>query len=282
MTRRPPIVVLLGALSRDLDLGAPTAPPRPGGTVLYAGLALARLGVAVRVVTRVAAADADRLLAPLRAAGVEVVWLPSRQTTTYANDYRPTVERHELGATSDTLAAGDVPPHWRDADVVQLGPLHHDDLRPGIAAGIAGLRGLDLQGLVRGRGGAACVATGLEAHLAGLDVVQASAHELPIAAGGATANGFRRRHGIGELVVTRGARGAAIVSATGTTEIPALPVDATPHPAGAGDVFLAVYLLARRLGGGVAEAGGLAARAAAAHVERGLLPPTLPGLRLPP
>jgi len=281
MTRRPPIVVVLGSLSRDLDLAAPALPPRPGGTVVYAARALARLGVAVRVVTRVAPADADTLVAPLHAAGVAVAWRPSRATTTYANDYRPTVERHELRAASDPLAADDVPAAWRDADVVQLGPLHHDDLRPGVAAGMRGLRGLDLQGLVRGPGGSAAVVPELDAHLAGLDVVQASVHELPIAAGDATADAFRRRHGIGELVVTRGARGAIIVGAAGTTEIAAVPVEDARNPTGAGDVFFAVYLLARRLGHELAAAGALAARAAAAHVRDGVLPPALPGLHLP-
>ena len=280
MRHAPPVALLLGSTSRDLDLATPEAPPRPGGSVLYAALALARLGVTTRVVTRVASADADLLLAPLRAAGVSVHALPSTHTTTYANDYRAAVDHHELRAVSDPLSASDVPTAWRDADVVQLGPLHHDDLRAGIATGVRGFRGLDLQGLVRvpAGTGAARVAPDLAVQLAGIDVLQASEPDLPIAAGDASPDAFRRRHAVGELVLTRGARGATIHTDTGIVDVPGAPAVERRFPVGAGDVFLAIYLLARRWGMAVAEAGLIAAGAAAAQVAVGMVPEVLPGL----
>jgi fructokinase len=287
---RPPIALLVGSTTRDLDLAAPETPSRPGGSVLHAALALARLGVTTRVVTRLAPADSEALLAPLRAAGVALHALPSTHTTTYANDYRTAVERHELRATSDPLSLADVPTAWRDADVVQLGPLHHDDLRPDVAAGVRGLRGLDLQGLVRVPTGSGPprVAPTLAAMLAGIDVLQASEHELPIAAGETPPAEVRRRWAIGELVLTRGARGATIYGEDGVVEVAAVPVprrrvgsaDVRQHrvPAGAGDVFLAVYLVARASGASLADAGAVAAAAAAAHVAEGTVPEVLPGL----
>lgn len=273
--QRTPVALVLGSISRDLDLAMPDAPARPGGTVLYAALALARLGVTTRVVTRLAPADHD-LLVPLQAAGVAVHALPSTATTTYANDYRAPLDRHELRAVSDGLTADDVPPAWGEADVVQLGPLHHDDLAPGIVSTSRALRGLDLQGLVRARAGSGepPIAHALAAHLAAVDVVQASAAELP----DASPSDFRRRHGIRELVVTRGAQGATILTAGGTTHVPAVSGVEARVPVGAGDVFLALYLLARAMGVPVAAAGAVAARGAAAHVADGVLPAVLAGL----
>jgi sugar/nucleoside kinase (ribokinase family) len=276
---RPLVALLVGSVTRDLELAAPASPARPGGSVLYAALALARLGVATRVVTRLAAPDADGLLAPLRAAGVAVHALPSVHTTTYANDHRAGVDRHELRATSDPLALSDVPAAWRVADVVHLGPLHHDDLQPDVTSGVRGLRGLDLQGLVRVPAGsdAPRVATALARLLAGVDVLQASEHELPLAAGKAPPAHFRRRHAIGELVLTRGARGATVYTDDAVVEVTAPMVRQPRFPLGAGDVFLGVYLAARAAGAGVADAGEVAARAAAAHVADGSVPPGLLG-----
>src|SRR5262245_44734012 len=76
--------LVLGAITRDLEAGQPAV---AGGVVPYAGRAFAALGARTRVVTRVRDADAAELLAPLRAAGVDVHALPSAETTTYANDY---------------------------------------------------------------------------------------------------------------------------------------------------------------------------------------------------
>lgn len=190
------------------------------------------------------------------------------------------MEGHELRATSDPLSLADVPPAWRDADVVQLGPLHHDDIRPDVVAGVRGLCGLDLQGLVRVPAGSGPprVAPSLAAMLSGVDVLQASAHELPIAAGETTPEQVRRRHAVRELVVTRGARGATIHGEDTVVDVAAVPVRQPRARVGAGDVFLAVYLVARASGAQVAEAGAVAARAAAAHVADGAVPTVLPGL----
>jgi sugar/nucleoside kinase (ribokinase family) len=266
--------LLVGALSRDLAPGE-DGPGRAGGVVVHAGCALARLGATTHVVTRVHPEDVAELTAPLHAAGIVVRALPSRATTTYVNDYTGPVDRHELRATSDPIGPDDVPPTWRAADVVQLGPLHPGDIRPETVAVLRGLRGLDVQGLVRQPGTAvlrACDA--LPVFLPHVDVVQANEAEIEPLLAGDTVARFMARHAVRELLVTRGARGVTVLLADGAAhDVPAVPAGGGAK-VGAGDVFLAAYLLERATGGHPVTAAAVAARAVALEIAADARPAT--------
>ena len=241
----PRTALVVGAVSRDFIAGHDG--PVPGGVVFHAGSALARLQAQVRVVTRVRGDDASALLGPLDAEQVETLALPSRETTTYRLDYRGPVDSHELVAESDPIGPGDIPETWRRADLVHLGPLHRRDLLPEVPAVLEGFVGLDVQGLVRvaGAGGSRVSEfPGLPAFLANVDVLKASDHELPALLAGDTAEAFRSRYGVPELLVTRGDRGATLFTCHGERQVPVTPTTGT-EIVGAGDVFLATYLLLR-------------------------------------
>jgi len=267
----PLVALLVGSISRDLLADGGSA---PGGVPHWAGLALLRLGARVRVVTRAATAD-DALLDPLRAAGAEVLRLPSARTTTCRNEYAETGDRHELWACSDPISAADVPEPWRRADLVQLGPLHRRDLAPDLARSLCGRIGLDAQGLVRagqGEGTHLAAAEGLEAALVGVQVLKAGEDELPFVLRGAEPPGrLLERSALDALLITRGARGATLLTRAGRIEIPALALRAR-FPTGAGDVFLAAFLWALASGQSAAAAARLASRASAAKIETGELP----------
>jgi sugar/nucleoside kinase (ribokinase family) len=267
----PPRALVIGAVSRDLGPeGGATG--RPGGVVVHAGCALARLGAATRVVTRVHPDDAATLLAPLAAEGVAVAALPSRHTTTYVNDYAGAVDAHVLREASDPIGPDDVPPAWRTADLVQLGPLHSDDVLPETAALLAGLRGLDVQGLVRKRGTPALRASAsLALLLPHVDVVKASEPELLAMLDGDSVERFVARHAVRELLVTRGAAGVTVMTAARRVEVPAVPARGTAR-VGAGDVFLATYLLQRARGDDPVTAARAAAHVAALKIEHGTVP----------
>ncbi len=263
----PLTALVVGSVSRDLESGR----ERPGGVVHYAGLALTQLGIVTRVVTRVAREDDTELLAPLRAAGAAVCALPSRATTVCRNDYAAAVDRHELCAVSDPIAVSDLPPDWLDSHVVQLGPLHRDDLHPGMGAQLSGWVGLDLQGLARERSAAGTRLAALDAlplYTRGVGVIKASEEELSALAGPRGADRFRRDLGADELIVTRGASGATLVTQDGRLDLPAHPARRR-FPTGAGDVFLAAYLLGRARGAKPPDAAQLALRVSAEQVERG-------------
>ncbi|MFQ5699020.1 MAG: PfkB family carbohydrate kinase [Myxococcota bacterium] len=263
--------LVIGAISRDLDAAHPAARETAGGVVHHAGLALARLGTRPRVVTRVRPDD-DRLLGPLRSAGVEVVAHPSRRTTTYRNDYSGLSDAHELCAVSDTLHAADIPSDWRSADLIQLGPLHRRDLDPELPQQLDGRIGIDIQGLVRLPGPALLAPyPKLEVLLDRVQVLQASESELPSLLAGDTVERFVRRHGIEEMIVTLGARGSVLLHRGRRLEVPALEV-AGRHPVGAGDVFLASYLVARARSSSPMDAARFATRICAAKIDTGELP----------
>ncbi len=263
--------LVLGAITRDVEPGGASS---PGGVVHYAGLAFAALGARTRVVTRSRPDDARELLAPLCAAKVETRALPSRETTTYANDYSGSEDRHELLAASDPIGPGDLPAAWRRADAIHLGPLHRRDLLPETVAVLEGRIGIDLQGLAR-RSGAAGTELApnaeLKDFLAHVDVAKAAEEEIAVLLEGRTLPEFRRQFSIAELLVTLGARGALLVTQSGVEEIAAVPARRR-FPTGAGDVFLAAYLFARASGREPRAAGRVAARASAAQIELGHLP----------
>lgn len=261
---------VVGSASRDV---APDGRTTPGGVVHHAGLALARLGARTRVLTRVRGEDAHELLAALERAGVRVTALESANTTVCANDYEGEVDRHELLSVSDTLSAQDVPRvgGWRELALVQLGPLHRDDLAPGIARPFTGLVGLDTQGLLRERGPEGTRLRPLAdvgKWFDGVAIAKASEVELPVLLDGQVPSRFLAATGVRELVVTRGPRGASVITAAGQIDVPALSAKRR-HPVGAGDVFLAAYLFARVRGLPAEAAAGLASRASAAKIETG-------------
>jgi fructokinase len=260
-------------MSRDLEQHDGRTVERPGGVVHHAGLALLRLGATVRVLTRVHPAD-DGLLMAIRSEGAEVRALDSRQTTTCRNDYTGPIDRHELLATSDPIGTDQLPPEWRDADLTHLGPLHRRDLEPEVTRCAGGLVGLDLQGLLR-RSEAG--ATRLEPNpalprfLNGAEVVHANQEEIEVVLEGDSLEGFVKRHSIPEMLVTRGAGGAVLVEKGRRVDIPARPTNAR-HCVGAGDVFLATYLLLRVQGLASGEAARGAAQACALRIEVGEIP----------
>jgi len=262
--------LVLGAITRDLE---PGTPPHPGGVVHYAGLTFAQLGAQTRVVTRVAPADDAELLAPLRAAGVEVRSAPSRATTTYENDYRSAIDRHRLIRTSDPITLADVPIAWRTADAIQVGPLHRTDVSLDVIRALRGCVGIDVQGFVREPSSKATrltADTGLGSYLELIPIVHASEDELGIILEGYSVEAFCREYGIEELLITRGAQGMTLVRGEQHVDIPSMRV--TPRfPAGAGDTFLAAYLFCRASNHEPIAAAEFAVRATAQKVAHGAI-----------
>jgi sugar/nucleoside kinase (ribokinase family) len=260
--------LVLGAVTRDESRSASGEKQlEAGGVPTYAGTALARLGAHVRVVTRLHERDGDALLAPLLAEGVEVHALPSAMTTTYALDYSGASDVHELRATSDPIGPDDLPESWRRADLIQLGPLHRRDLLPALVEDLAGFTGLDVQGLVREPHGK----RDLPRLLPQVDVLQVSEEESGALLEGEPLEAFAKRFGLGEVLITRGALGATLLTAGTRYEVRAAPSTGR-HRIGAGDVFLACYLLQRVRGAAPERAAEWAARVCAEKLDAGQVP----------
>ena len=160
----------------------------------------------------------------------------------------------EMPAAADPVRAPQVLKALDQADCVHLGPLHPQDIDPGvfpILKGSGALVVLDAQGYARGVEHG-CVVPAVSEHLGpaleAADIVKTNQGELET---------IRRFHGrslpqlitdfgIREWVVTCGPDGGRVVDAQGHEHrYKAAPAPRRVDPTGAGDVFLAAYVAAR-------------------------------------
>jgi sugar/nucleoside kinase (ribokinase family) len=269
--------VVVGHVTKDL-IRIPGRPDRTssGGCGVYAAVALQRLGLSVTVVTKVAAADAV-LLAPLRAAGIELVAHPSATTTVFENRYRGAqlAERTQrVPSIAAPFGAADL--DGLAADVVHLGPLTADEMGPPVfraARGVAPLVSFDAQGVLRRVVAQAVVATPvpdlgrLLRHVDVLKVDDAEAAALVGEAEPGRAADALAALGPREVLVTLAERGSLVRSAEGVARIAPVPPRAAVDATGCGDTYLAGYTAARLRGEAPARAARIAAAAATLKLE---------------
>lgn len=264
-------VCVIGHVTRDIIVVKGRAPTTmPGGTAYYTAIALARLGVATTVITRVAAQDDDALLGGLRSTGVHVFCHSSVATTAYENVY-PTdtldIREQKVAAVAEPFSAGDVADIR--ADVVHVGTCTSKDLAPGLLSELARpdrILSVDVQGMLRN-------VAGRHVHLedwpdkrtdfADIDILKADYEEARVLTGIEAPEHAAQRlaeFGPKEVIVTLGSQGSVVMDRSGICRIPPFPPSKAVDATGCGDTFMAGYI-ARRLAGDNTET---AARFAAA------------------
>lgn len=236
----------------------------PGGTVSYAARTATAMGVRARVLT---AAGPDADLAALE--GHEVHVVPVEHTLTLRHTFRGAIrDQTVVHTTGRRLRPSDAPASWPTPAVLIVAPLLPDDLDPAAFAAVDAdeccvtgqgyLRQVDRSGAISVPGRPTDALMQALAPSVSLFLSHEEVDTWPDAARSDVVARVRR------LVVTRGARGADVVTARGTHHVdpvPATAVDST----GAGDVFAAAFILA--VGEGETTACRLAAAYAAAAVE---------------
>ncbi len=228
-----------------------------GGTATYASLALRALGLDVALLGAAGRDHADMLRAPLARAGVDLGHLGTSETdpsTAYLLDYlgTPPVRRVRLEHRGPVLGPADVPPLPPGVAFVHVGAVAGEVLPGAIRALAAWGRPLaiDLHALRRfSADGHVRLGTAAESGIdfECFDTVKGSVEEIrafdPGAADLPAALRAIARRGVRHVFATDGSAGALLLSDDSLVSIPAVPVaeiDAT----GAGDVFLAAFLLA--------------------------------------
>ena len=113
-----PDFLTIGHVTRDL---LPDGSWRLGGTVTFAALTAARLGLRAAIVT---SASAD-VLAALDATlpDIPLSVIPTDKATTFENIYSAAGRQQVLRGRAATLTITAIPPAWRDAAIVLLAPV---------------------------------------------------------------------------------------------------------------------------------------------------------------
>lgn len=109
--------LIIGHITQDITANGLVL----GGTASYASLTARALGMRVGVVTSCAA---DLYLPELD--GIQVVRKSSEYTSTFKNTYTPEGRIQHIHHVADKLDIDDVPPAWRNAPIVHLGPLTNE------------------------------------------------------------------------------------------------------------------------------------------------------------
>jgi sugar/nucleoside kinase (ribokinase family) len=228
----PPDFLVIGAVAKDL---LPNGGWRLGGSVTYASLQASRLGLDTVAVTSCAPDVSPAEAVP------SVRWhvIPSPTTMTFENRYGDGRRHQRLLATCTPIEAAHVPPRWREAPAVLLGPLYAEvDVRLGAIFPPASQVGLAAQGWLRRLDGNQVTATPIEGDEPWLigDTVFLSDEDAPEPERAA----LWQKH-VPTIILTRADAGCTVWSAAGRLEVPAFPTHSV-DASGAGDVFAAAYL----------------------------------------
>jgi 1D-myo-inositol 3-kinase len=229
-----PDYLVLGTITRDIIPGGFNV----GGTVSYGAITARRLGLRAAIVT----SAAPDLRLPDAFDGIECLAIPAAHTTTFRNEYVNGTRRQYVSAIAAPITADAVPPAWRRAPLVHLGPLVNEldeslvHLFPHarvIATPQGWFRSWDATGFVTL--GAWRRAAELLPHLTALILSDEDVRGDP--------DCIQRWITMTRtLVLTHGARGATVYHRGTAAHLPARPAREI-DPTGAGDVFAAAFLI---------------------------------------
>lgn len=225
--------LVIGHVAKDLTPQGPIL----GGTAAYAGRTASAFGLRVGVVTSSESNFDLQLLDHLN-----VVSLPSKNTTTFENRYSSRGRQQILLGVASYLTPSLIPAGWRSTPIVHLGPIA-DEVDPALAEHFPdALVGLTPQGWLRTWNDAGLVQKAhwrrLEQHLPRIDAMVLSMDDLD----GDRLAGRELANFCKIVVVTQGADGAHMYWEKQERHFPA-PVVEERDPTGAGDIFAAAFFI---------------------------------------
>ncbi len=277
-------MAIIGSISKDLVKRGGLSKEAVGGTVYYSGLTLNRLGVETFVVTKLAKTDRG-ILEALHRAGIKVFERYGSNTTRCENVYTPEdIDKRIqfIQSFSEPISPGDIPEQIATCRIVHLGPLHKRDILGETVCYLKrkfdSLISLDVQGYLRevNSNGKVRLKPWKDKGevLSAVDVLKADKEEMAVLS--ETDNiqdglaSITRQYDIPEIVLTCGTNGSVIYHHGKIFTVPCLR-PSEGDVTGAGDVFIASYLVARfKNKRGSQAAARFASRITMEKIERGL------------
>jgi len=244
-------IAVIGSTSIDQIIHRNRRVFKAGGVTVYSGITYSRHGIATRAITNIADCN-PQVMACLRNQRILVHNGQTRQTTRFINDIRTGNRQQKNPQRAAPISRQQVLDHVKGADGVHLGPLHPKDID---ISGIKSLKGLkrqvilDIQGLVRTVRNGNVYLAGSQQLIDALDVsqiVKANRHEYAVMLDFFQTDlmTIMQRFDIREFVVTSGASGGFVQESTApATPYAAAPAKSDGDPTGAGDIFMAAYVV---------------------------------------
>lgn len=278
-TGRTPQYLVIGHICADLQADGTAV---LGGTALYSALTASRLGWRVGVLTRGRfGVDIDGVSIPSLDAFADELSIVTQEAdspTLFVNEYAAGRRSQKIARWAGPIDLRGLPPHWRNARIVHLGPIAQEIDPKQTGALTPEFFGATPQGWMRdwpreGGGRVKITQLRLPADLLGrLDAVVVSDEEIHLAREVVERVGARRL-----AVVTLGDQGARIIYGGKRAELPGFPLK-TVDLTGAGDVFAAAFFIRASDRTVSAVTAGRFANAVAALSLRGIGPSSVPTL----
>jgi sugar/nucleoside kinase (ribokinase family) len=269
-------IVVIGSTAIDKIIHGNLSRFKIGGATTYSGITYRRHGIATKVVTNIANRD-RQMIRRLQAEKIVVCNGQTPQTTHFINYVTDDQRRQKIPQRAAWIRRSQLIEPIKNAAVVHLGPLHASDIdirAIKLLNRFKHLIILDVQGLtrsVRNNSVYPSASKQLPAFLGVSQVVKANAQEYE-----SIIDFFRldllelmQQFNINEFIVTCGHRGGFVQPIDGEEiTFPAYRIKSKKDPTGAGDVFLAAYVIGRFIKRRkVADACKYAAKIAARQIE---------------
>ncbi len=244
-------IAVIGSTTIDQIIHQNRRAFKAGGVIVYAGTTYSRHGIATMAITNIADRD-PQVMACLRNQKIVLHNGQTRHTTHFINDLRTGSRQQKNPQRAAPISRQQILDHAKGVDGVHLGPLHPKDIDIEGLKSLKDLDGeviLDVQGLVRTvKNGNVypAVSPQINAALNVSDIVKANKkeYELLVQFFQMDLADVMQRFKVREFIVTQGAGGGFVQpSAAPVISYAAAAIKSKGDPTGAGDIFLAAYVV---------------------------------------